>query len=503
VSEQHLAPGAIVAGKYRVERILGEGGMGYVLGARNIALDEPVAIKILKADAVSSSEAVARFFREARAAVRMKGEHVAKVLDVGALDDGTPYMLMELLEGADLQALVQDGGPLPLSTAVDYVLQTCEALAEAHALGIVHRDIKPSNLFLTAGVDGSPCIKVLDFGISKATNAIDATRPDFGLTETQTVMGSPQYMAPEQMRSSRRVDARTDIWGLGTILYELLTGEAPFVATSMPELFAMILQDRAPSLRARRPDVPPELDEVVLRCLEKHPDARPGSVDELARLLSPFASAGSAGAAERVARVGRTVANASEKNIAAAQRLQDSSPHLIVPSTLRSAGSEVPAFAVAPSGSELGLANTTRLDVTHEAARGRRRVLLIALVAAASVIAGGGVFFALQQSSPPGNANAESQASSRVTTATAAIAEPPPPAIDPAPPATYREATADPPGAVGDAGLAPVKRPTDARAPAGSRAPVAAPSARSGPTAPRTAEPPRPAATATASSRYD
>ena len=494
--ESHLAPGVVIAGKYRIERVLGEGGMGYVLGARNLALDEPVAIKVLKHDAVSSAEAVARFFREARASVRMKGEHVAKVLDVGELDDGTPYMLMELLEGTDLQALVERDGPLPLSTVVDYVLQTCEALAEAHALGIVHRDIKPSNLFLTTGVDGSPCIKVLDFGISKATNAIDATRPDFGLTETQTVMGSPQYMAPEQMRSSRRVDARTDIWALGTIVHELLTGAPPFTAMSMPELFAMILQDPAPSLLVRRPEVPPELDAIVSRCLEKSPDARPATVHELARLLAPFASSASVGAADRVARVGKSVAITSERNIAAIQKLQESSPRIMMPSTPRSAGSEVPAFAVAPSGSELGLANTMRLDPNGEATAGRRRRFVVALIsAAAAIIVGIGTMLTLK--APSGNDRGPHVGAS-ASSPTFAI-DAPPPAIDPPPPATYREPPVDPPAA--SASGAPAgKRPADARPgpQLGARAPA---STRTSVSAPRTPDAPPPATTA--SSRYD
>ena len=502
--ESHLAPGVMIAGKYRIERVLGEGGMGYVLGARNVALDEPVAIKVLKRDAVSSAEAVARFFREARAAVRMKGEHVAKVLDVGQLDDGTPYMLMELLEGSDLQALVDRGESFPVPTAVDYVLQACEALAEAHALGIVHRDIKPSNLFLTTGVDGSPCIKVLDFGIAKATNAIDATRPDFGLTDTQTVMGSPQYMAPEQMRSSRRVDARTDIWALGTIMHELLTGMPPFTATSMPELFAMILQDPAPSLCVRRLDVPPDLDAIVLRCLEKSPDARPSSVDELARLLSPFASAASAGAADRVARVGKSVANTSERNIAALQKLQESSPLIVLPGTLRSAPSEVPAFAVAPSGSELGLANTTRLDPAGEASVGRRRPVVIALISvAASIVVGVGTMLALEARAHRGG-GAETRLGTSASP-TAAIVEPPPAVIDPPLPVIHREPPVDPPaGSVsGSASVAPSgKRPIEPRP--GSVAGVRTPATGSArPVPPPTRTPVSPQPITTASSRYD
>jgi eukaryotic-like serine/threonine-protein kinase len=503
MSDQARVPGTVLAGKYRVERVLGEGGMGYVLGARNIALDEPVAIKILKSDAVSSAEAVARFFREARAAVRMKGEHVAKVLDVGELEDGTPYMLMELLEGSDLQAVVDRGGVLPTETAVDYVLQACEALAEAHALGIVHRDIKPSNLFLTVGVDGSPCIKVLDFGISKATSAIDATRPDFGLTETQTVMGSPQYMAPEQMRSSRRVDARTDIWALGTIMHELLTGVPPFVATSMPELFAMILQDPAPSLRVRRPGIPAELDAIVHRCLEKLPDARPGSVHELARMLSPFASEASAGAADRIGRVGRAIANTSDKNLGAIQRLHESSHRIVASGTLRSAGSEVPAFAVAPSASELGLANTTHLGALDAPAGGRPRPLVIGLVAVAAVLVLGGAASFLLRTSGPRASGSEQHAPPSTTSLSSAIVEPPPPALDPPPPATFREPPATPPAVASATGSSPGKRPADGRPGAPGTAAAARPptSARPVGSQPPPVEAPKPAATA--SSRYD
>ena len=492
MADRAFTPGDVIAGRYRVENILGEGGMGVVVGARNIALDEPVAIKVLKPDAANDAEAVARFFREARAAVRMKGVHVAKVLDVGALDDGTPYILMERLEGADLSDVVERSGWLPVQTAVDYVLQTCEALAEAHALGIVHRDIKPSNLFLTTGVDGSPCIKVLDFGISKATNAIDATRPDFGLTQTQTVMGSPQYMAPEQMRSSRRVDGRTDIWGLGTIMHELLTGAPPFVASSMPELFAMILQDPPPRLRDRRPDIPADLDDIVLRCLEKSPDARPASVLELAGLLAPFASSLSIGAAARVARVGKNVAVASERNIAAVeQRARQSSPDLIV-------------GAVAPSAPELAHAHTTKVaaPLFPDQEPRSRRSTVIALVAAVALVAIGGstaaALLVAHGATPAtsGNAGLTNAPSSSVAV------DLPPPAMDlpPPAPATSTEPASDPAATRAPASPAaslvrhPGSRGTGSPSARGASAPPAVSAVRS-------AEPVRPATTA--SSRYD
>jgi serine/threonine-protein kinase len=487
-----LAPGDVVAGKYRIESILGEGGMGYVLGARHITLDEPVAIKILKADGATSAEAVARFLREARAAVRMKGEHVARVLDVGALDDGTPYMLMELLEGADLSAVVERRGCLQVEIAVDYVLQTCEALAEAHALGIVHRDIKPSNLFLTTGVDGSPSVKVLDFGISKATNAIDATRPDFGLTETQTVMGSPQYMAPEQMRSSRRVDGRTDIWALGTIMYELLTGEPPFSATTMPELFAMILQDPAPSLRGRRNDVPPALDAVVLRCLEKSPDGRPATVLELARLLAPFGSPMSAGAAERVARVGHNIAYASERNIA----LRESSPDL--------------KLGVAPSAPELAHASTTRVDPAR--ASRSRTALVVAVAAVATVVIGGGTAAALMRrertvanvtttGAPGASSGASPSVANDVPPTATDVPAPSTAALAPLPVASVASVAAVASGASVASSAAGASVASGAKRPPLRPVTKASASARPAISAAPVAEPPRPAATA--SSRYD
>ena len=503
--DRPLVPGDVIAGKYRVDCVLGEGGMGVVLGARNITLDEPVAIKVLKPDAASDGDAVARFFREARAAVRMKGVHVAKVLDVGTLDDGTPYMLMERLEGADLSAVIERGLLVPIETAVDYVLQTCEALAEAHALGIVHRDIKPSNLFLTTGVDGSPCIKVLDFGISKATSAIDATRPDFGLTQTQTVMGSPQYMAPEQMRSSRRVDGRTDIWALGTIMHELLTGTPPFAATSMPELFAMILQDPAPRLAQRRPDVPAALDDIVLRCLEKSPDGRPATVLELARLLAPFASALSAGAAERVARVGKNIAVSSERNFAAVARARETAPSTDGPRTLVSVG-------VAPSAPEMVHAHTLPAlgPAVTEAAPPRSRARLLAVLAAlATIVTGGTTAAAVLLTRGHGAAAAVDAGSVSTTTSASLGVDLPPAAIDPAPPATWREPLGDPPPssapaagstaappapAVSAAGLG--KRPGSKGAGSGGGA-GAHPSATPLPSA----APVRPATTA--SSRYD
>ncbi|HEV8247427.1 MAG TPA: serine/threonine-protein kinase [Polyangiaceae bacterium] len=294
--------GDILAGKFRIERVLGQGGMGVVVAAHHLHLDERVAIKFLLPEALGNGEAVARFAREARAAVKIKSEHVARVSDVGTFDSGAPYMVMEYLEGRDLSARIRESGALPVSDAVDLVLQASEALAEAHALGIIHRDLKPSNLFLAHRADGSPCVKVLDFGISKIMNP-GSSGPDFGMTRTQAVMGSPLYMSPEQMTSSRQVDARTDIWAVGCVLYEALTGRVPFEAESMPQLCAMILQQPATPPRNLRPDLPDGLQQVILRCLAKDRSQRYQNVAELANALSPWGSAAGPRSAERISRI--------------------------------------------------------------------------------------------------------------------------------------------------------------------------------------------------------
>jgi serine/threonine-protein kinase len=295
-----VAPGEVLAGKYRVERILGKGGMGMVVAALHLHLDKRVALKFLLPQVAQNPELVARFAREARAASRIESEHVAKVLDVGQLDDGAPFMVMEYLEGADLAQIVKTRGALPGQEAIEYVLQACEALAEAHVAGIVHRDLKPANLFLTRRADGSPCIKVLDFGISKIALAGD---PGQGMTQTAAMMGSPNYMAPEQIKSARSVDARSDIWSLGIILHELLTGEVAFKADTMPELYVNILQSPPIPLRSRRPDAPPAMEAIVLRCLEKDPARRFANVGELATALGELAPPRARLSIERITRI--------------------------------------------------------------------------------------------------------------------------------------------------------------------------------------------------------
>ena len=282
-----IREGDLLAGKYRIEREIGEGGMGKVVVARHLELDEPVAIKFLLPEALGNPEAVMRFAREARASVKIKSEHVARTLDVGKLENGAPYMVMEYLNGADLGARLRQSGPLAIEQAVDFTLQACQALADAHAIGIIHRDIKPSNLFVIRKTDGNESVKVLDFGISKVTGAV-ATLTDMGITRTQTLMGSPLYMSPEQMASSRNVGVSSDIWALGITLHELVTGSTPFAGETITELCSQVLTQPTPRLRTWRPDAPEGLQAIIDCCLEKEPAKRYPNVAELALALMPF-----------------------------------------------------------------------------------------------------------------------------------------------------------------------------------------------------------------------
>jgi serine/threonine-protein kinase len=274
-------PGTVLAGKYRVERLLGEGGMGWVVVATHLHLEQRVALKFMHAGhAGNQPEAVARFIREARAAARVQSEHVARVSDVGTLDNGAPYLVMEYLEGHDLDAELRKNRAMPPAQVVDLALQACEGLAEAHAAGIVHRDLKPANLFLARKNDGSVRVKLLDFGISKLAPLAGAS--DVGMTSTQALMGSPLYMSPEQLRSSKNVDRRTDIWSMGVILYEMLSGNAPFEAETLPEVCSRIMAEPPPPLRQVKSDVPAPLEAVVMRCLDKDVTRRYQDVGALA-----------------------------------------------------------------------------------------------------------------------------------------------------------------------------------------------------------------------------
>jgi serine/threonine protein kinase len=294
---QRPKPGMLVAEKYRVERVIGEGGMGVVVEATHVQLGQRVAIKFLLPGASKDEQAAARFAREARAAAKINNEHVARVQDVGDVD-GVPFIVMEHLEGRELRRILEQQGKLPVETACEYALQACEALAEVHAAGIVHRDLKPANLFVTERADGSPVVKLLDFGISKITD--DEPSFDASLTTATAVMGSPGYMAPEQLRSTKDADARADVWALGTVLYEALTGRPAFSGDSMAQVCAMVASEDPPIPSSLRDGLPVDLERAVLRCLEKKPERRFQDMGELAAAIAPFAPERARAALERI-----------------------------------------------------------------------------------------------------------------------------------------------------------------------------------------------------------
>jgi eukaryotic-like serine/threonine-protein kinase len=291
-----LEPGTVFAEKYVIETQLGGGAAGVVFSALHADLKQRVAIKWLRDSAPFGVE---RMVREARAALSLHSEHVVRVMDVGSDPSGHAYIVMEQLEGADLGTVLQQRGRFEIEESVDYILQACAGIAEAHARGIVHRDLKPSNLFLTARADGTPLVKVLDFGISKTLEDEDA---DTSLTGPAEMVGSPRYMSPEQVRGQRNVDHRTDIWSLGVILYRFISGRAPFggQGKGISGAFASIIADDPAPLGEHVADVPPELNAIVLRCLAKSSDQRPGSAAELAARLAPFGSSGGRAAIARL-----------------------------------------------------------------------------------------------------------------------------------------------------------------------------------------------------------
>ncbi len=292
--------GDVLAGKYRVDRVLGAGGMGVVVAAHHLGLDTKVAIKLLLPEMLQHQDVVARFAREARAAAKITNEHVARVFDVGALEDGTPYLVMEFLDGIDLQQWLYRDGALPAEQAVDFVLQACEAVGEAHTLGIVHRDLKPANLFCVKRAE-APFIKVLDFGISKVT-AAGGNLSRLSMTRTSALMGTPYYMSPEQLESARDVDGRSDVWTFGVILFELISGHVPFGGETLPEVCIKIATHPPPPIRDVKPEVPEGLQAAILKCLEKDRNKRFATVADLAVALAPFSSSHSRDTVDRLRR---------------------------------------------------------------------------------------------------------------------------------------------------------------------------------------------------------
>jgi serine/threonine-protein kinase len=476
-----VAVGQVLADKYRVERVLGAGGMGVVVAAYHVQLDERVAIKFLLPDMLVDAEAVTRFTREARAAVKIKSEHVARIFDVGVLETGAPYIVMEFLEGSDLAAWIRQRGPLPIGQAVDFVLQACVAVAEAHALGIVHRDLKPANLFCVRRADGRLVVKVLDFGISKMTSFHGSTAGSS--TKTNAIMGSPQYMSPEQMQSSKDVDGRSDLWALGVVLYELIAGRVPFSGATFPEIVMKVAASEPAPLRDIRSEVPQDLENVIRRCLQKSAAARYPNVAELASALLPFAPQNARVWVERIA------------------------------GTIQAAGMSASALALAESPDSRAVATGGTLPTVGttvvNSPRATSVAVAIGIVAAMTVAATAGIVyvtrkpsgvdvaparaFSEQPSSPPFAAQAPPSSTKEPPVAALAPAPSPEPAAvarTPSPSAQPKDsdtASAPPRNATKGASSDPIKAHLKAPAPspivAATAPPFAATAAASTPTA--------------------
>lgn len=452
-----VLPGETLAGKYKVERILGRGGMGIVVAARHLELDERVAIKFLlrKDDPV----AVERFLREARAAVKVKSEHVCRVYDVGRLETGEPYLVMEYLDGVDLAERLGGSGRIGVALVARWMIEVCAALGEAHAIGIVHRDLKPANIFLAKRSDGTEHVKVLDFGISKLPSTEN-------MTSTSATMGTPIYMSPEQVASARDVDHRTDVWSLGVIMHELVSGKPPFAGDSLIQLSVKIREADAPSLSSVADDLPAGFEAIVTKCLAKAPADRWASVGELASALAPFADADSARLADRTA---RTLTSAK---IALAETI----PHT----------NEKPVRELAPE--QLTLEPLSRASVDERAAprtRWQKPVMAFAL-AGIVILLGARMLERKDQAMPPAANDAAPVASLAASTPATAIVEPPPSAMPtafeaPPPPSSAAKPRIVAPvrPAVVDAG-APVVTEPNATTVAPSAAPSADPPAEPG-----------------------
>lgn len=302
-----VRPGDVIGGKYRVHRLSGRVGLGTVAHVRHLELGQRLLLKCLPQESCAFPDAVSRFLRGARQAMQLQSEHTARTLDAGRLPSGAPYVVSEMLSGCDLREVLRVRGQLGVSEAVDFILQASESVAEAHLHGLLHRSLNLTNLFATRRPDGSPLIKVLDFGVADSLRgeplrAEDGTYMGFASFGSGSQLEAFACCSPEQIRGFSQLDVRADVWALGALLHELLSGYPLYQAESAPALLAMIAADPPPPVTTYRQDVPTELEKVILRCLEKDRNGRFPTLADLAQALKPFASPEMQSAADRITR---------------------------------------------------------------------------------------------------------------------------------------------------------------------------------------------------------
>jgi serine/threonine-protein kinase len=427
-----LDVGDVVAGRYEIDGVAGEGGMAIVFSARHLHLNERYAVKVMRRGFAANPNLVSRFLQEARAAAQLKSDHVCRVFDVG-MHENVPFMVMELLRGEDLRSVLERGDLLSIEEAVEFVIQACEALTEAHGLGMVHRDIKPENLFLTVGRDGWRSVKLLDFGISKLIESEFVSTTLRRHLDTKDLLGTPHYMAPECIRASRDASSLSDVWSLGVVLYELLSGLLPFSGETVTEISASILETEPEPLAATRPELPAPLVEIVQWCLAKQPELRVSSAAELATQLVPFAP-----------RRSRAIVERTQSRARARGEVLELPPSQFPPS-----------LDAAPIPTPVPSTPT----VTEPAApRGMSLGAMLGLAAAGFALAAGATYwFAVGRSDAPEQAAAEARSSaapprttesalaggSPVGTTTVAPPPEPPPAPEAAPPPATASAKAE------------------------------------------------------------
>jgi tRNA A-37 threonylcarbamoyl transferase component Bud32/RNA polymerase subunit RPABC4/transcription elongation factor Spt4 len=339
--------GVTLADKYMIEEKLGTGGMCYVYSGRHVMMGKRVAIKVLKPELAADPKISERFEQEAHASSRIHHPHAINVTDFGGGPGARPFIIMELVEGRTLGEMLRDEGAMPVERAANILRQACGALDAAHSVGVIHRDIKPDNIIISS-YDGSDWVKVVDFGVAKIQEDVNRRAQ---LTGANIIVGTPRYMSPEQCEE-QPVDRRSDIYSLGVVLYEMLTGEAPFPGNSSTRLLMAHTSQPPPPLRGKRPDLSPELEAVVMRALEKSPDRRPQTAGEFAQQFEQAAGLGQVArtGADRAGGFSRIAVPLGEdpglraREQAAAPPALDDEATLVRPRSARSGGVDTPAY---------------------------------------------------------------------------------------------------------------------------------------------------------------